>query len=330
VATTSRQFDKLVIQIPCLNEAGSLPISLAALPRKMEGFRKIEWLIIDDGSTDDTVEVARRHGVDHVVSLGHNQGLAKAFMAGLEASLKAGADVIVNTDADNQYIASYIPDLVRPILVGSALMVVGARPIADIEEFGPVKKVLQRLGSWVVERASGAKVLDAPSGFRAIHRDAALRLNVFNNYTYTLETLIQAGRNNIPTAWVPVAVNKSIRPSRLVGSIPSYLYRSVLTIIRIFIIYKPLKFFSVLAAMTAFPGILVTIRFLIYFSLGEGEGHTQSLVLGSALLALSGTLAMGGLVADLIATNRVLLEDIRARALRFEIERHPSRSEEKV
>jgi glycosyltransferase involved in cell wall biosynthesis len=219
---------KLVIQIPCLNEAATLPATLRELSRLVPGFDSVEWLVIDDGSIDGTAAVARSCGVDHVLRLDHNQGLARAFMAGIEYALKMGADVIVNTDGDNQYSAASIPDLVRPIIEKRALMVVGARPIAEIEHFSPIKKFLQRFGSWVVRAASGAEIADAPSGFRAIHRDAAVRLKVFSQYTYTLETIIQAGRKGIPVVSVPIEVNGFMRPSRLISSLshnhPTHLY----------------------------------------------------------------------------------------------------------
>ena len=317
---------KLIIQIPCLNEEATLAITLADLPRVVPGFERVEWLVVDDGSTDRTVEVARRNGVDHIVSLPTNQGLARAFMAGIEASLRLGADVIINTDADNQYDARSIPALVAPILAREALIVVGARPIDQIEHFSPVKKLLQRLGSWVVKQASGTVVADAPSGFRAIHRDAAVRMNVFNSYTYTLETIIQAGRNGIAIASVPVGVNGDLRPSRLVRSIGSYVARSILTVVRIFVLYKPLRFFLGLAIIVALPAVIVFVRFLYHFAIGEGAGNIQSLVLGAGLLAVSGILAVGGILADLIATNRRLLEEIRERQLRAELQRTaPSR-----
>ena len=311
---------KLIIQIPCFNEAKTLPVALGDLPRKVEGFDLVEWLIIDDGSTDGTAEVARQNGVDYVVQLEHNQGLARAFMAGIERALKVGADVIVNTDADNQYRADCIPDLVRPILDKRALIVVGTRPVSEIEYFSVTKKMLQRLGSWVVKRISGAQVEDAPSGFRAIHRDAAIRLNVFNEYTYTLEMIIQAGRKGIPITCVPIKVNSYLRPSRLISSIPSYIRRSILTILRIFVIYKPLRFFTLLAALLALPALVFVFRFLYFYSIGDGQGHVQSLVIAVGLLAISGVLAIGGILADLIAANRLLLEDLRTRALRTEIE----------
>jgi glycosyltransferase involved in cell wall biosynthesis len=312
---------KLIIQIPCLNEEETLPITLADLPREVAGFDTVEWLIIDDGSTDRTVEVAKEFGVDHVVSLPHNQGLASAFMAGIESALRLGADVIVNTDADNQYDASCIPDLVRPILDKQALITIGARPIDMIEHFSPIKKLLQKFGSWVVKIASDTQVADAPSGFRAFHREAAIRLNVFNAYTYTLETIIQAGRKNIPIVSVPIKVNGDLRPSRLVKSIPSYVRRSLITVIRIFIIYCPLRFFATCAAIAALPALIMTIRFLYHFSIGDGAGHIQSLVLSGALFAIAGILGIGGILADLIATNRQMLEDIKLNQLRDSLER---------
>ena len=234
---------KLIIQIPCLNEAKTLGIALAELPRSVPGIDKVEILIVDDGSTDDTVAVARAAGVDHIVRHPANFGLARAFMTGLDASLKLGADIIVNTDADNQYCAADIPALVAPILEGRAEYVIGTRPIARIEHFSPVKKFLQKLGSYVVRRISGTQVEDAPSGFRALSRDAAMRMNVFNRYTYTLETIIQAGYKNIPILCVPVRVNADLRPSRLVKSVPRYIQRSIFTMIRIFVVYRPFKFF---------------------------------------------------------------------------------------
>jgi glycosyltransferase involved in cell wall biosynthesis len=310
---------KLIIQIPCLNEAETLPVVLRDLPREVDGFDVVEWLVIDDGSTDDTVKVARQNGVDYVLQLEHNQGLARAFMAGIEHGLKLGADIIVNTDADNQYDADCIPDLVRPILEKRALIVVGTRPVSEIEHFSPTKKLLQRLGSWVVMRISGTQVEDAPSGFRAIHRDAALRLNVFNEYTYTLETIIQAGRKGIPIACVPIKVNPYLRPSRLISSTPIYVGRSILTILRIFVIYKPLRFFMLLATVQAIPALFFIFRFLYFYASGAGQGHVQSLVMAAGLLAIAGILAVGGILADLIATNRLLLEDLRTRMLRSEI-----------
>jgi glycosyltransferase involved in cell wall biosynthesis len=312
-------FSKLIIQIPCLNEAETLPITIRELPRHVAGFDKVEWLVIDDGSTDATSATARELGVDHVLTLEHNQGLARAFMAGIEYALKHGADVIVNTDADNQYSSACIPDLVRPILERRALIVVGTRPVREIEHFSTTKKLLQRLGSWVVKVVSGTEVEDAPSGFRAIHRDAAIRLNVFNQYTYTLETIIQAGRKGIPITSVPITVNAYLRPSRLISSIPSYIQRSVLTILRIFVVYKPFRFFMLLATVLAVPALFFILRFLLFYFTGAGQGHVQSLVIAAGMLALSGILAIGGILAELVATNRLLLEDLRTRMMRAEI-----------
>jgi glycosyltransferase involved in cell wall biosynthesis len=311
---------KLVIQIPCYNEAPHLPTTLSALPRSVPGFDIIEWLVVDDGSSDSTADVARRHGVHHVVTLPHNKGLAHAFMAGLTTALKAGADVIINTDADNQYDASCIPDLVQPILDGRAQIVIGARPIDAISHFSKVKKILQKLGSYAVRIVSGTNIPDAPSGFRAVHRDAAMRLNVFNSYTYTLETIIQAGRNNIPITSVPVRVNPDMRPSRLVKGNLNYVIRSLTTIIRIFVIYKPLRFFLLLSTATALPGLATISRFLYFYASGDGQGHIQSLVIAAALIACAAVLGIGGLLADLIAANRILLEDLRTKQLHSEVE----------
>ncbi len=312
---------KLLIQIPCYNEAQALPHALAALPRHVPGFDRVEWLVIDDGSTDRTADVARQAGVDHVVSLPRNQGLARAFVVGLEACLKAGADVIVNTDADNQYDASCIPALVEPIVAGRAQIVIGERPIMGVEHFSPVKKILQRLGSAVVRIASNTRVPDAPSGFRAMHAEAALSLCVFSNYTYTLETIIQAGRKNIAITSVPVTVNAPIRPSRLVRSLPSYVRRSLLTIVRIFILYKPLRFFLYVGTLFMLPALAIGVRFLTLFAKGEGQGHVQSLILAGVLSLTAVVVYAAGILADLVAANRVLLEEVRTRQLRAEVER---------
>jgi Glycosyl transferase family 2 len=309
---------KLIIQIPCFNEQEMLGVTLSQLPRTVPGFDTVEVLVIDDGSRDGTVEVARRAGVDHVLSLPHNQGLARAFMAGIEACLKAGADVIVNTDADNQYDARCIPDLVGPILDGSAQMVIGERPIGQIVEFSLAKKLLQWVGSAVVRVASGTSVPDAPSGFRAIHREAALRLSVFNPYTYTLETIIQAGRKDIPVLSVPVRVNPVYRPSRLVKSVPSYVGRSILTILRIFVLYKPLRFFLTIGTLILLPGVFLGLRFMTKYFAGEGAGHVQSLILAAILIVTAVVVYVAGLISDLVAANRLLLEEIRARQLRAE------------
>ena len=302
---------KLIIQIPCYNEAETLAIALAALPREVPGFDLVEWLIIDDGSTDDTVCVAKNNGVDHIVRHTRNQGLARGFMTGLDACLRFGADVVVNTDADNQYCADDIPILVAPVVAGQADIVVGARPIETIDHFSPVKKFLQKLGSWVVRVASKTNIRDAPSGFRAMSRTAAQRLMVFNDYTYTLETIIQAGQKNMAITSVPIRVNEDLRPSRLVKSIPSYIKRSIITIIRIFIIYRPFRFFGSIGAFLFGLGFLIGLRFLFFYLGGVGEGHIQSLILAGALLVMGFQTVLVAFVADLLAANRKLMEDIR-------------------
>jgi glycosyltransferase involved in cell wall biosynthesis len=302
---------KLIIQIPCYNEEKALPATLSALPRSVPGVDTVEWLIVDDGSTDRTVEVAKEYGVDHVVSLPRNQGLAKAFMAALEASLNAGADIIVNTDADNQYCAECIPDLIRPVLEEKAEMVIGARPIEQIAHFSLTKKLLQRLGSWTVRLASNTDIPDAPSGFRAISKEAARKLNVFNGYTYTLETIIQAGQKNIAITWVPISTNEYLRQSRLVKSLASYIRRSVLTILRIFVVYNPFRFFMSMGALLFTLGSLIGIRFLWYFLNGQGGGHIQSLILASILIGIGFQTIMVAFIADLLSVNRRLLEDLQ-------------------
>jgi len=275
---------KLIIQIPCFNEAETLAIALSALPREVSGFDRVEWLIIDDGSTDDTEKVALKNGIDHVVSHAQNQGLAKAFMTGLSACLAHGADVIVNTDGDNQYNADDIPSLVAPIVDGRADIVVGARPVDSIEHFSPIKKLLQKLGSWVVRIASKTEISDAPSGFRAISRSAAEQMMVFSEYTYTLETIIQAGQKNMAIMSVPIHVNADLRPSRLVKSMWSYIKRGIFTIIRIFIIYRPFRFFGTIGAILFGGGFVLGLRFLYFYFMGEGEGHVQSVVLSGVML----------------------------------------------
>ena len=307
---------KLIIQIPCLNEAKTLGIALAELPRSVPGIDKVEILIVDDGSTDDTVAVARAAGVDHIVRHPANFGLARAFMTGLDTSLKLGADIIVNTDADNQYCAADIPALVAPILEGRAEYVIGTRPIARIEHFSPVKKFLQKLGSYVVRRISGTRVEDAPSGFRALSRDAAMRMNVFNRYTYTLETIIQAGYKNIPILCVPVRVNADLRPSRLVKSVPRYIQRSIFTMIRIFVVYRPFKFFFSIGTVFFLVGFLLGCRFLWHWLAGGGRGMTQSLILAAVLILMGTVFSMMAFIADLLSVNRQLLEDIQYRQRR--------------
>ena len=312
---------KLIIQIPCFNEESTLGITLAELPREVPGVDQVEWLIINDGSLDRTVEVAREWGVDHIVSFEHNQGLARGFMAGLEACLKAGADIIVNTDADNQYNAGDIPRLIEPILAGKAEIVVGARPIRQIKHFSPIKKFLQGLGSWAVRVASNTKVADAPSGFRAISRNAAMQLNVFNEYTYTLETIIQAGQKGMAITSVPIHTNGYLRPSRLVKSISAYVRRSLLTILRIFITYRPLEFFTLLGSIPFLMGFLLGVRWIVLFAIeGATRSHVPSLVLAAILILIGFQLWVFGLVADLLSANRKLLEDIQLRLRRADIE----------
>ena len=311
---------KLIIQVPCFNEADHLPAVLASLPRQVSGFGRVEWLVVDDGSHDDTAKIARAHGADHVVRHQTNRGLATAFMTGLKTSLRLGADVIVNTDADNQYDAACIPDLVAPILGGRAQMVVGARPILSHQTFSPVKKALQVIGSWVVRKASGTRVPDAPSGFRAISRSLAMRLYVFNSHTYTLESLIQAGRMNEPVTSVPVRVNPQTRDSRLIKSVSGYVFRSAATILRIFVLYRPLQFFATLAALIALPGAIAFLRFIFFYLSGDGAGHIQSLVIGAALIAAGAVTLIGGLLADLISANRVLLAEVRNQLFAAELE----------
>ena len=317
------RINKLIVQIPCYNEEATLGVTLSQLPRQIEGVDKIEWLIIDDGSRDRTVEVARACGVDHIVSFAQNQGLAKGFMAGIESVLKAGADIIVNTDADNQYCADDIPKLIQPILDGRAEMVIGARPIQEIEHFSPVKKFLQKLGSWVVRVASRTDIPDAPSGFRAFSRQAALELNVFNEYTYTLETIIQAGQRGKAIAYVPIRTNGYLRPSRLVKSIPTYIQRSILTIVRIFMTYRPLQFFMLLGSVPFSAGFLLCLRWLILFwgIIGDdpAKPRVPSLILAAILILVGIQLWIFGLVADLMSVNRKLLEDVQLRLRRQEL-----------
>lgn len=305
---------KLIIQIPCYNEEETLAIALKELPRQLPGVDTVEWLVINDGSRDRTVEVAKIYGVDRIVNFSQNQGLAKAFMAGLEASVRAGADIIVNTDADNQYCADDIPKLIRPILDGRAEIVVGARDVQTNPEFSPLKKRLQKLGSWVVRLASKTDIPDAPSGFRAFSRNAAMQLNVFNSYTYTLETIIQAGQKGIAITSVPIRTNPALRPSRLVRGNWNYVARSFLTILRIFMLYKPLRFFFLLGSIPFGAGTILGIRWLVYFFMGSERTRIPSLILAAIAILIGFQLWMFGLVADLMAANRKLLEEIQLRS----------------
>lgn len=309
---------KLIIQIPCYNEEQTLPITLNDLPKRIDGIDTIEYLIINDGSTDRTVEVAKENGVHHEVSFKNNQGLAAGFMAGIDACLRLGADIIVNTDADNQYCGADIEKLVKPILDGKADMVIGERPIDGIEHFSWIKKKLQKLGSWTVRVASHTDIPDAPSGFRAYSREAALKLNVLSEYTYTLETIIQAGRKNMAITSVPIRTNVELRESRLFKSMLAYIKRSVFTIFRIFMMYKPLKFFTWLGSFIFLAGLLLGARFLYFFLSGNGSGHIQSLIFAAVLVMLGFQTVVIGLQADLIAANRKLLEDIQYRVRKIE------------
>jgi glycosyltransferase involved in cell wall biosynthesis len=312
---------KLIVQIPCLNEEATLPAVLADLPREVDGFDTVEWLVIDDGSTDRTVEVAREGGVDHVVRLTNNKGLAAAFQAGMDAALKLGADVIVNTDADNQYRASDIPKLVAPILAGRADMVVGDRRVSAIEHFSPAKRALQRLGSWVVRRASGTGVPDTTSGFRAYNREAALQLQVVSNFTYTLESLIQAGKMLIAVEHVPVDVNPVTRPSRLFGSTSTYVRRNALAIFRSYALYEPLRVFSTLAALFALGALASWMPFLIdWVGTGDRSGHVQSLILGAVLALIAVQLLALGIIGDALAGQRVMVQRVFERVRRLELE----------
>jgi len=311
---------KLIIQIPCYNESETLSTTLAALPRSVNGFDKVEWLVIDDGSSDDTLSIASANGVDHIVCHTGNKGLAQAFMTGLAEALRLGVDVIVNTDADNQYNADDIPVLVKPILDGQAEIVVGERPIDSIEGFTPIKKILQKLGSWVVRLASKTNIPDVPSGFRAISRRAAQQIVLFSDFTYTLETIIQAGQKNIAVQSVPIRVNEVLRPSRLFKSIPSYLKKSLITIVRIFVIYRPFLFFMTIGLILFSCGFLIGLRFIFLLFIGEGAGHVQSLTLASIFLGMGFQTMLVAFLADLLAANRKLLESIRLQIM-LEMER---------
>ena len=309
---------KLIIQIPCYNEEATLPVTIADLPKKIDGIDAIEYLIINDGSTDRTVEVAKEVGVHHVVNFRNNKGLAAGFMAGIDACLRLGADIIVNTDADNQYYGADIEKLVRPILDEKADMVIGTRPIDDIKHFSWVKKRLQHLGSWTVKVASRTDKIDAPSGFRALSREAALKLNVVSEYTYTLETVIQAGRKNMAIATVPVRTNPELRESRLFKSISAYIKRSIATIIRVFMMYKPLKFFFVIGTIISTVGVILGLRYIYYLIVGESAGHIQSLILAAILILMGFQTFVVGLLSDVIAANRKIMEDVQYRVRRIE------------
>jgi len=300
---------KLIIQIPCFNEEMTLPAVIRDLPRQVPGVDEVEYLVVDDGSSDRTVEIARRLGVHHIHCLGENRGLAAAFLAGINYCVESGADIIVNTDGDNQYDAAGIQDLIAPIIAGCKDIVVGTRPIGEIEHFSATKKFLQRWGSCVVRRFSGTSVSDVTSGFRAYSAEAAMRLQVFNRYTYTLETLIQAGHMNLRVGHVPIHVNLKARESRLISSVPCYVWRSAAIILHSYMTYKPLRTFLLDAIPPLSLGGLLCLRFMYYRWLGDGAGHVQSLLLATILLILSFLMVVLGVLADLISTNRRLIQE---------------------
>lgn len=309
---------KLIIQIPCYNEADTLELALNDLPDKLDGIDTIEYLIVNDGSNDSTVEVAKNWGVHHIINFTRNKGLAKGFMAGLDGCLRNGADIIVNTDADNQYCAEDIKTLIEPILAGKADMVIGARPIDETKHFSRIKKRLQHIGSWAVRRASSTDIPDAPSGFRAMTREAAMHINVINDYTYTLETIVQAGREKIAITSVPIHTNPELRPSRLFHGIWSYVKKSMVIILRAYMIYKPLKCFTYLSLPPILTGVGIGLRFLYYIPRDGGAGHVQSLILACTLVIVGFLTFMIGLVSDLIASNRRILADAQYHVRRME------------
>ncbi len=304
---------KLVIQIPCYNEEETLPVTLRALPKKLNGIDEIEVLIINDGSTDKTVEVAKSNGVNNILEMPHNSGLAKAFSAGLNRALEMNADIIVNTDADNQYCADDIEKLIEPILNNNADIVIGTRPVSQIKHFSLLKKFLQKLGSKVMRIISSTDVEDAPSGFRAFSKYAALRLNIFDNYTYTLESIIQAIAKQLIVKSVPIRVNPDLRKSRLVSNMFDYIKRSIYTMIRMFIIYRPFRFFSIIAGLFFVTGFIIGLRFLYYYIFSSGQGHIQSLILAAILCITSVQIMVIAVLSELFSINRKLLEDIQRR-----------------
>jgi glycosyltransferase involved in cell wall biosynthesis len=311
---------KLIIQIPCFDEEETLPVTLADLPREVPGFDVVEWLVVDDGSTDRTVEVAREHGVDHIVRLTNNKGLAAGFQAGLDASLKLGADVVVNTDADNQYYGPDIVKLVEPIIKGDADMVVGDREVMNIEHFSPLKKSLQRVGSWVVRQASQTTVPDTTSGFRAYNREAAIQMVVVSKFTYTLETIIQAGKMLVAVDHVPIRTNPKTRESRLFPSMWSYVRRNTVSIFRIYAQYEPLRVFMTLAGFVALVALVIWGRFAYFYIVdGSGAGHVQSLILGAVLFNAAVVLAALGVIGDLLAAQRTLSQRTFERVRRIEL-----------
>jgi glycosyltransferase involved in cell wall biosynthesis len=310
---------KLIIQIPCYNEEDALPQTVRDLPRTLPGIDEIEYLVVDDGCTDCTTQVAQELGVHHIVRLRQNRGLAFAFSAGIEAALQAGADIIVNTDADNQYRGEDIIKLVQPILKGQADIVIGDRGIAAVEHFSPAKRLLQRLGSWIVGHAAGIPIPDAVSGFRAFTREAALRLNILSDYTYTLETLIQAGARRMSVVYVPVRTNPQTRPSRLISSIPSFLAISAVTILRFYTMYRPIRVFTAIGGALVTGGLVLGLRFLYYFLQGPGTGKVQSLILAAILTIVGFQVGLIGLIAEMVRLNRKMIEEMLYRTRRMEL-----------
>lgn len=312
---------KLIIQIPCFNEEATLPHTVKEIPKSLAGIDEVELLIVDDGSTDNTVQVARGLGVDHIVRLTNNKGLAEAFMAGINASLNLGADVIVNTDADNQYKGADIQKLIAPILAGNADMVIGDRQVQKIQHFSFLKKILQKIGSWVVRQVSNTNIADTTSGFRALNREAALRINVISRFTYTLETIIQAGKKNLAITHVPIETNEMLRESRLFTSISSYIKKSVSTIFRIYTMYEPLKTFIWIGGIIFSIGMVISIRFLYYYIMGDGAGHIQSLIFAAVMFIIGFQTMVMGLMADLIGGNRRLIENVLYRLRKQEVKK---------
>jgi glycosyltransferase involved in cell wall biosynthesis len=312
---------KLIIQIPCYNEEGTLPLTIHDLPQTLPGVDVIEYLVVDDGSCDGTVEAARAAGVHHIVQHVRNRGLAAAFTTGLETALAAGADIIVNTDADNQYCGADIARLVEPILAGKAEIVIGDRGVGELEQFTPFKRLLQQLGSWVVQRSAGIPIPDATSGFRAFTREAALRLTVLSDYTYTLETLIQAGARRMAVTFVPIHINAQTRKSRLIRNVPSFLTLQAVTILRFYTMYQPLRVFMTLGGVLMAAGLALGLRFLYFYLTGSGSGHVQSLILTTILLVVGFQTCLIGLLADLVRMNRKLAEETTYRLRRWELER---------
>ena len=310
---------KLIIQIPCLNEEQTLPDTLKDLPKSLKGIDVIETLVIDDGSTDHTVEAAKKHGAHHILRLTNNKGLAKAFYFGLNQALKLDADIIVNTDADNQYNAEDIEKLIEPILRKKADIVIGDRRVETIQHFSPLKIFLQKIGSWVVRQLSGTRIPDATSGFRAYSRSAAMQVNVVSDFTYTLETIISAGNKNLAITHAPVRTNRKVRESRLFPNIRTYIMRSLVTLIKVYSMHKPLRVFAIVGGTSFLGGVLLGLRYLYYYFQGD-PGHVQSVILAGVLLIVGIQIAMMGIAAELIAVNRQLLEDIQLRIKKEELD----------